>query len=108
VGYPEFWVPYAAERENVPLSVSCTAVSAAQYYPYYRAGQFRGLVGGMKGAAEYEELVGMEQILGRTPDATKGMDAQTAVHVFIVLAIIVANFFYFLERRWLAAEGRRG
>jgi hypothetical protein len=99
VGLPEFWVPYASERENVPLAVSCTAVSAAQYYPYYQAGQFTGLVGGMKGAAEYELLVGMKDILGRTPDATRGMDAQSAVHVFIVLAIIIANFFYFYENK---------
>ena len=108
VGYPEFWVPYASERENVPLSVSCTAVSAAQYYPYYKAGQFRGLVGGMKGAAEYEMLVGMEEILGKTPDATRGMDAQSVLHVLLVLAIIIANIFYFVERRYQAAERRAG
>lgn len=94
VGFPEYWVSYASERENVPLSVNCTAVSAAQYYPYYQSRQFRGLVGGMKGAAEYEMLVGMEEIIGRIPDATKGMDAQSAVHLFIVLAIIIANIFY--------------
>ena len=98
VGYPEFWVSYGSERENVPLSVNCTAVSTAQYYPYYLSGQFRGLVGGMKGAAEYEVLIGMKETIGRTPDATKGMDSQTVVHIFIVLAIILANFFYFMLR----------
>lgn len=104
VGLPEFWVPYAAERENVPLAVSCTAVSAAQYYPYYQAGQFTGLVGGMKGAAEYEQLVGMKEILGSTPDATRGMDSQTVVHVFIVLAIIVANIMFFYDNRQRGAR----
>ena len=98
VSYPESWVSYGSERENVPLSVSCTAVSTAQYYPYYLAKQFRGLVGGMKGAAEYEVLVGMKEIIGKTPDATKGMDSQTVVHIFIVFAIIIANFFYFMLR----------
>lgn len=98
VGYPEFWVSYGSERENVPLSVNCTAVSTAQYYPYYLSGQFSGLVGGMKGAAEYEVLIGMKEIIGKTPDATKGMDSQTVVHIFIVLAIIMANFFYFKMR----------
>jgi len=107
VGYPEYWVSYASERENVPLSVNCTAVSAAQYYPYYQSRQFRGLVGGMKGAAEYEKLVGMEEILGRLPDATKGMDAQSVVHIFIVIAIIVANFFYFFQERQRAKGGAR-
>jgi len=107
VGYPEFWVPYAAERERIPMSVSCTAVSAAQYYPYLTAGQFQGLVGGMRGSAEYEKLVGMEQILGRIPDATRGMDSQSTVHIFIVLAIIIVNIFYFLENRAQRKEARR-
>lgn len=107
VGYPEFWVSYGSERENVPMSVNCTAVSTAQYYPYYLAGQFRGLVGGMKGAAEYEVLVGMKETIGRTPDATKGMDSQTVVHIFIVFAIIIANFFYFMLRGKPDAAGGR-
>ncbi len=105
VGLPEYWVSYASERENVPLSVNCTAVSAAQYYPYYASRQFKGLVGGMKGSAEYEKLVGMEAIIGRIPDATKGMDAQSAVHLFIVLAIIIANIFYILQGREERREG---
>jgi hypothetical protein len=105
VGLPEYWVSYASERENVPLSVNCTAVSAAQYYPYYASRQFRGLVGGMKGTAEYEKLVGMESIIGRVPDATKGMDAQSAVHLFIVLAIIIANIFYIMQGREERREG---
>jgi hypothetical protein len=105
VGLPEIWVPYGSERENVPMSVNCTAVSVAQYYPYYQAGQFRGLVGGMKGAAEYEQLVGMEQIIGRLPDATKGMGSQNAVHIFIVLSIIVANVLYFSLRRYELGGG---
>jgi hypothetical protein len=36
---------------------------------------------------------------GKVPDATKAMDAQSLVHVFIVLAVVLANFFYLLEGR---------
>jgi hypothetical protein len=99
VGLPEFWLPYASAREKVPMSVNCTAVSVAQYYPYYQAGQFQGLIGGMKGSAEYETLVGMEQIEGRIPDATRGMPAQNAVHIFIVFSIILANVMHISVRR---------
>lgn len=99
VGLPEFWIPYGTERAGIPFIVSCTAVSAPQYYPYYTAGQATGLIGGMKGAAEYEKLVDMEAITGSDGPATKGLDAQSAVHVFIILAIIIANFFYVLDRR---------
>jgi hypothetical protein len=108
VGMPEAWLPYGATRWKKPMSVSCTAVSAAQYYPYYASRQFKGLVGGMKGSAEYEKLAGMEQILGRVPDATRGMDAQSLVHIFIVLSIIIANVLYFIDRRQKVAERRAG
>jgi hypothetical protein len=106
VALPEQWLIFGAGKENIPMSVCCTAVSAAQYYPYYHAGQFRGLIGGMKGSAEYEKLVDVAGITGEIPNATKGMDSQSLVHVFIVLAIVVVNIFYFFERRREAAQGR--
>ncbi len=62
----------------------------------------------MKGSAEYELLMGMEEILGRVPDATRGMDAQSLVHIFIVFSIIVANVLYFLDRRYKALDRRAG
>jgi len=108
VGLPEFWLPYASAREKVPMSVNCTAVSVAQYYPYYTAGQFQGLVGGMKGSAEFETLVGMEQITGKIPDATRGMPAQNAVHIFIVLSIILANVMHISVRRADLSARRAG
>ncbi|MDQ3023604.1 MAG: hypothetical protein M3R04_04335 [bacterium] len=110
----EAWVIYGAENANVPMGASCTAVSVAQYYTLLQAGQITGLAGGMKGSAEYEKLVNdkygspdaasAENLLG---DATKGMDAQSMVHIFIVLSIIFANIAYFYSRRKpLAAAGR--
>jgi len=108
VGYPEVWLPYAAAREKKPMSVSCTAVSVAQYYPYYASRQFRGLIGGMKGTAEYELLTGTEQVLRRVPDATRGMDAQSLVHIFIVLSIVFANILLLIDRRYKLADRRAG
>ena len=42
VGTPEYWLPYGSMRYHVPMSTSCTAVSAATYYPFFIAGQFKG------------------------------------------------------------------
>jgi hypothetical protein len=106
VAMPEQWLIYGAARVNVPMSTACTAVSAAQYYPYYHSGQFRGLIGGMKGSAEYEILADVAGVTGKIPNATKGMDSQSMVHIFLVLAIIVVNIFYFLDRRAQRAAGR--
>lgn len=90
----EVWIAYASEPQKVLMGAACTAVSAAQYAPYLQAHQITGLAVGMKGAAEYEKLL-VDEYGGsngvKPGDATKGMDAQSAVHVFIVLAIIIAN-----------------
>jgi hypothetical protein len=95
------WLIYGAERAKVPMGISVTAVSATQYYPYLQAGQISGLAGGMKGSAEYERLLRDAYPQENLPpgDAMKGMDSQSMVHLFIVLAIVMANIAYFASRR---------
>jgi hypothetical protein len=75
-------------------------VSATQYYPYLQARQITGLANGMKGSAEYERLLRDHYGDLKLPagDAMKGMDSQSLVHVFLVLAIILANIAYFSTR----------
>ncbi|MCB1188035.1 hypothetical protein KDL29_12785 [bacterium] len=108
----EVWIAFASAPENVPMSAACTAVSAAGYYPYYQAGQLDGISGGMKGSAEYDVLL-MENypnVQGGAPrvagNAVKGMDAQSAVHLFIVLSIILANICYFIANKRQREERR--
>jgi len=102
----EFWVVYAAEQANVKMGASCTAVSATSYYPLLQAGQITGLSGGMKGSAEYETLLSGKYGVPKG-DAVKGMDAQSAVHVFIVLSIVLANICYFISLKREDEERRR-
>jgi len=66
---------------------------ATSFYPFLSSGQMVGLLGGLKGAAEYEMLLkkpGMGQ---------KGMDAQSVSHLVIVLMIVWGNVGYFLKRK---------
>lgn len=86
-GYPgtKEWVQQVVSRYHLPMVAGVTAVSAPEYYPYLQAGQLQGLLGGMAGAAEYEVLVGHPAL------ATKGMDAQSLVHVFIAVMILLGN-----------------
>jgi hypothetical protein len=113
---PETWIAFGTAPNKLPLGLSCTAVSAAQYSPYLQAGQITGLASGMKGTAEYEVLLRekygtqMAQAEGTAVvaigEATKGMDAQSAVHIFIVLSIILANIALSAQRRHeLSARG---
>ncbi len=91
--YPEVWVAYAHERYGQEVAAGVTAVMAADYYPFLQTGQLVGLIGGLKGAAEYEKLI------DRPDDGLKGMDAQTIVHLFVVLMILLGNIaFIFVQR----------
>ena len=63
-------------------------------YPYFRAGQLTGILGGMKGAAEFEALVGVEGGFG-----TRAMLSQTFAHAIIIFFIIVGNIAFFVGGR---------
>lgn len=57
-GYPgtKEWVLYSATQYNIPMVSGMTGVQAPLMYPYY-PGQLKGLLGAIKGAAEYESIV---------------------------------------------------
>jgi hypothetical protein len=95
IGFPglDTWYVYGKEKYGFELGGGCTAVSAPRFYPLLDTGQINGLLGGLRGAAEYEILV------GREGKALAGMDAQSATHFVIILLIVVCNSVYFLSGR---------
>ncbi len=95
----DYWVSIVNARYGVPMVCGATAVMAPKFYAFVDAGQYLGLLGGMKGAAEYEKLLEYETILGITGNATKGMGAQSLVHLLIVFLILIGNVGYFVQRR---------
>jgi hypothetical protein len=100
---PEAWIAFAGGPHGIPILVGCTAVSAPQYYAYLQTGQMAGLLGGLKGAAEYERITNCPGSAGR------GMVAQLGVHALIVVMIVLGNVAYFvnglLKRRRSAEVG---
>ncbi|MCK4655599.1 MAG: hypothetical protein KAT85_01170 [candidate division Zixibacteria bacterium] len=89
----DFWVGLVNAQYGTEMGAGVTAVMAPKFYAYVRADQLVGLLGGMKGAAEYEELVGAVGM------ATTGMGAQSMVHLMIIFFIIMGNIAYFIGRR---------
>ena len=81
----DYYIRIGASRYHRPMILGATAVMATDYYPYLSSRQILGLIGGMKGAAEYERLMG---IVG---DARRGMDAQSLVHVIVVILVLLGN-----------------
>ncbi len=90
---PVDWVSYGHAPFGIPILVGCTAVSAPEFYAYMQTGQMEGILGGLKGAAEYEMLI------ARPANAMRGMVAQMVVHVLIVILIVLGNVAYFVSRR---------
>jgi hypothetical protein len=93
------WVEQGQARFHVPMVAGVTGVMAPEFFPYLQAGQIRGMLGGMAGAAEYEHLLNV------TGTATKGMDAQSMAHLYLIALILLGNVI------WFAAPGderRRG
>jgi hypothetical protein len=101
----EYWITQVHSQIGTPVIIGPTAVSAPKYYAFINSGQLVGMLGGMKGAEEYEYL-----LMAKYPElavyykstkgftATKGMDGQTVLHGFILLFIVLGNIAFFQER----------
>jgi hypothetical protein len=87
------WVRVANALYQRRVAGGCTAVSAPQFFPYLQTGQLIGLLGGLKGAAEYEAVT---DYAGK---ASSRMDSQSIAHVVIILFILFANVSYFILRK---------
>ena len=100
---PQQWIIYAQGRYGVPLAIGTTAVLATDWYPYLQSGQIIGLIGGLKGAAEYENLVNWKfKMEGRSlfgMKAIRNMNAVTIAELLIILFILLGNIGYFLEKK---------
>jgi hypothetical protein len=89
-GYLDWWVVYGHERYGIKIGAACSAIMATGAYPFLQAGQITGVVGALKGASEYEKLI------GRLEAGAAGMDAQSIIHLFAIALIIIANIAHFL------------
>lgn len=94
-GYPGTmeWVQFAADRFDATLGAGNTAVQAPLMYPYANTGQLVGILGGMKGAAEYEVLA------ERPARAVRYMFSQGISHAVIIFFVILGNVAYFATRK---------
>ena len=97
----EWWINLVNAQFGIPVAIGTTAVSAPRYYAYTEAKQAIGVIGGMKGASEYEELVerAYPELKGLSRTATMGMDVQSIVHIIIIFFILFGNLMFLLTRR---------
>lgn len=87
------WIQFAWQRFHVPVTGGCTAVSAPEFAAYLQSNQLQGLMGGMRGAAEYELLI------NNPAKATTGMSAQSLGHFLIIAFILIGNIAFLATRK---------
>jgi hypothetical protein len=92
------YVAIANTQYQLPVAGGTTAVSVPLLYVYINSGQALGVLGGLKGAAEYETLIDVPG------GATSGMNAQSFVHLFIVIMIVFSNIVFFVNRYWKRSD----
>lgn len=91
-GIVDYWMSIVNAQYQIGVGCGLTAVMAPRYYAYLASGQMTGLLGGMKGAAEYELLV------NKPDQAVKGMSAQSLVHIFIIFSVVAGNIIFLVEK----------
>jgi hypothetical protein len=94
----EAWINYANGRYKAKVFMGVTGVMTADYYPFLQSGQLSGLLGGLKGASEYERLAKQEGV------ATEGMSIQTIAHIVVIGFIVLGNVGFFMSKRKKSKE----
>jgi len=91
-GYEAF-IRQAVDPMGVKFAAGVVTVSVTGAMPFYNSGQLKGLLQGLRGAAEYELLIGIPG------DGAAAMDASSLGHLVIVGFILVGNFAYFFSKK---------
>ncbi len=95
VGSPGYgdWMTYVAEPLHKPLTGGASLTMYSGVQQYIRSGQLKGFLGGLRGAAEYEQLV------GKPGKGLSGMDAQSLGHITVIVFLVLGNIGFFLSRK---------
>jgi hypothetical protein len=93
----ETWITYFPKISLVKASVAAEIASSVRYIP---TGQLKGLIPGMRGAAEYEKLVGKPGV------STQLMDAQSLSCLLIIGLIVLGNIAFFSSKKKAGHIGR--
>lgn len=77
---------------QIPMGLAPTAVMAPEAFNYLDSGQIVGMLQGLQGAVEYEQLL---NVFGR---ATRASNSLSFAHLLLIGFIILGNIAMFLER----------
>ncbi len=84
------WVRQVQGPLGIKIAAGAVTVNVPTTMPFVQAGQVVGLLQGLRGAAEYELL------MGKPGSAVAKMDGQSLGHMAIIAFILVGNVAFFL------------
>jgi hypothetical protein len=96
------WLQFFQRAGEKPIpTVYCpTAVMGPEKYPLLKSGQLQGMMLGLRGASEYETLLGVDGF------GHRGGASLSLSHLLIILLILLGNLGMFAERRLRRQQGR--
>jgi len=102
-GFSDFpvWLGYGTDKTGGKMIIGCNGGAEPALRPYYGTGQIAGLVASTKGAAEYEQLLG---IYG---GATRCFNASGLVQFILGFLLIAANLVFWRSRGWKLGFGKK-
>lgn len=87
------WVRQVQGPLGINLAAGSVTVQVPMTMPFVQSGQVKGMLQGLRGAAEYEV------VMGKPGPSVAKMDAQSLGHLVIIFFILVGNIAYFLDKK---------
>jgi len=84
----QYYTPF-----KIPLLVGVYGMMGPHYIPYLDTGQLSGMIVGLRGAAEYEYLVGF------VGEGLQGADALSMTHLLVAVFVVLGNVYYLYQTR---------
>lgn len=91
-GAPAYLALVTSEK-GIPMGIGELQMSVPESMPYVQSGQYSGMIPGVRGAAEYERLIGVP---GK---AVKSADGQSLAALLVAILVILGNIGYLATRR---------
>jgi hypothetical protein len=93
------WVIYGFGRFEVPILLGLSGGIGPTFRGFYETEQVAGILAGLKGAAEYEQMT------NRPREASRLVSAQSGAHLLLIMLIVIGNI-SFLVTRWQESQLR--
>jgi hypothetical protein len=98
------WAQLVVGSVDAPYGFCPTSVMGPEVFNYYDAGQIKGILFGIKGAAEYEKLLVGHGILKKAGFTTRAITPVSLSLILLFVLIGLGNYGMYAARR----QERRG